>query len=116
VRRGSPRFGRWAAIELSAENRRQLYIPHGFAHGFLVLSDHALVSYKASAAYRADAELAIRWDDPALGIDWPLGETPILSARDAAAPALAEVPRERLPRYMERLAGLAAASPAVAAG
>lgn len=101
VRRGSPRFARWVGVELSAENRHQLYVPRGFAHGFLVLSDDALVSYKVSADWHPDAELAIRWDDPAIGIAWPLERAPTLSARDAAATALAAVAPERLPRYAE---------------
>jgi dTDP-4-dehydrorhamnose 3,5-epimerase len=108
VRRGSPRFGRWVTAELSEENRRQLYVPEGFAHGFLVLSDDALVSYKVSAAYRPDAEIAIRWDDPALAIEWPLASAPVLSPRDAAAATLAEIPRERLPQYAPATAEAAA--------
>ena len=103
VRRGSPGFGRWVAVELSSTNNHQLYVPRGFAHGFLVLSDDALLSYKASAVYDPASELAIRWDDPAIGIDWALAGPPTLSARDAAAPTLAELPPERLPCY----AGLA---------
>ena len=100
VRRGSPTFGRWVGATLSAENRRQLYIPTGFAHGFLVTDDDALVTYKASAAYRPEAELAIRWDDPELGIAWPLDGRPTVSARDAAAPTLGAIAlhdAERLP-------------------
>jgi dTDP-4-dehydrorhamnose 3,5-epimerase len=101
LRHGSPRFGRWVGVELSAENRRQLYVPCGFAHGFLVLSDDALVSYKVSGGWHPEAELAVRWDDPAIGIAWPLERAPTLSPRDAAAPALADVAPERLPRYVE---------------
>jgi dTDP-4-dehydrorhamnose 3,5-epimerase len=100
VRRGSPRFGRWVGAELTAANRHQLYVPQGFAHGFVVLSDEALVSYKVSAAYRPDAELAIRWDDPEIGIAWPAELAPTLSARDAAAPRLADLPADRLPSYV----------------
>jgi dTDP-4-dehydrorhamnose 3,5-epimerase len=116
VRRGSPRFGRWASVELSSANRRQLYVPRGFAHGFLVTSEHALVSYKASATYRPDAELAIRWDDPALAIAWPLAGPPTVSPRDAAAPPLADVPPERLPRLERSVAGPGAAAEAIGAG
>lgn len=98
VRRGSATFGRWVGEELSAGNRRQLYIPAGFAHGFLVLSDDALVSYKVDAPYRPDAELSLRWDDPALGIVWPdAGVAPQLSPKDASAVTLRELDPLRLP-------------------
>ena len=103
VRRGSPTFGRWAAIELTAENALQLWIPPGFAHGFVVLSETASLAYKCTAAYSADDELAVRWDDPALGIDWRVA-APVLSAKDAAAPTLAEIAPERLPPYEPRAA------------
>lgn len=96
VRVGSPGFGRHVAIELSEDNRRQLWIPRGFAHGFSVLSDTADFFYKCDAYYSPKDELAIRWDDPAIGIDWQV-ETPSLSAKDAAAPLLSEV--TGLPRY-----------------
>lgn len=87
IREDSPTRGRWDGAELSAENRRQLWVPPGFAHGFLVLSEVAEVLYKTTDYYTPQAERSIRWDDPALAIDWPLaGRTPILSARDAAAP------------------------------
>jgi dTDP-4-dehydrorhamnose 3,5-epimerase len=90
MRRGSPSFGRWTGAELSAENQRQLWIPPGFAHGFLVLSESADFLYKTSGYYMPQAEAAVRWDDPALAIDWPLnGMTPLLSTKDAAAPSLA---------------------------
>lgn len=91
IRRSSPRFGRWAACELSAENRRQLWVPEGFAHGFLTLSETADVLYKASAYYSPSADGSIAWDDPALGIEWPLGAGAILSPKDAAAPRLSQV-------------------------
>ena len=99
VRRGSPTFRRWAAVELSAESAVQLWIPPGFAHGFVVLSETAALSYKCTAPYSQADELAVRWDDPALGIDWGVA-APVLSERDAAAPTLAEVPPERLPPYV----------------
>lgn len=93
LRRGSPRFGRWAAAELSADNHRQMWIPPGFAHGFLVLSDSADFLYKTTDYYAPQAEAALRWDDPALAIAWPdLGAPPTLSAKDAAAPSLADAP------------------------
>ncbi len=85
LRRGSPTFGRWVGEVLSAENKRQLWVPEGFAHGFLVLGDAAEVLYKTSGPYRPDCEHCIRWDDPDLGIRWPLeGRAPALSAKDAA--------------------------------
>ena len=91
MRRASPTFGRWAGCELSAQNQRQLWIPPGFAHGFLVLSESADFLYKTTDYYAPQAEAALRWDDPNLGIDWPLaGLTPLLSGKDAAAPSLAE--------------------------
>jgi dTDP-4-dehydrorhamnose 3,5-epimerase len=89
LRRSSPTLGRWTARRLSAENRHQLWVPPGFAHGFLVLSEHADVVYKCTEFYRPDAERCLHWSDAALAIEWPLplGVQPRLSARDAAAPA-----------------------------
>ena len=89
VRQGSPTFGRWVGMELSAENHRQLWIPPGFAHGFLTLSETADFLYKTTEYYAPDAELAVRWDDREIGIRWPVpGITPRLSEKDAAAPLL----------------------------
>jgi len=99
IRRGSPTFGRSAAAILSAENRRQLWIPEGFAHGFVVLSEHALFNYLCTETYDAAADAGLRWDDASLGIDWPVS-APRLSAKDAAAPFLADVPPDRLPIYV----------------
>jgi dTDP-4-dehydrorhamnose 3,5-epimerase len=91
LRRGSPTFGRWTGEVLSGTNRRQLWIPEGFAHGFVTLSDEAEVLYKVTAYWRADADRCVRWDDPELAIAWPLaGAAPILSAKDAAGAALRE--------------------------
>ena len=92
VRRSSPTFGHWEGVRLSAANRRSLWVPPGFAHGFLVLSDVADFVYKCTDYYDPVSERAIRWDDPAIGVDWPLepGTMPILSARDAAAGGLAD--------------------------
>jgi dTDP-4-dehydrorhamnose 3,5-epimerase len=90
VRRSSPHFGRWVGEFLSAANRRQLWIPPGFAHGFVALTDGAEVLYKTSHFYHQAAERAIRWDDPAIGIAWPGDSRLILSDKDAAAPLLAE--------------------------
>jgi len=91
IRRGSPRFGRWVAIELDGTTPKQIWIPPGFAHGFLVLSDSADFFYKCTEFYNPDTERSIRWDDPELAIDWPI-EEPILSAKDAAAPMLSVAP------------------------
>lgn len=90
IRRGSPGFGRWTGVELSASNRRQLWIPPGFAHGILALEDGMEVVYKITGIYAKDCERSIRWDDPAIGIHWPLprDRAPLLAARDAHAPDL----------------------------
>jgi dTDP-4-dehydrorhamnose 3,5-epimerase len=93
VRRSSPHFGRWVGVELSAENHRQLWIPPGFAHGFLVLSDTVDFLYKTTAYYSPQFEAAIRWNDPAIAIVWPESiARPRLSDKDLAAPALSEAP------------------------
>lgn len=90
VRAGSPTFARHVAVELSEDNRQQLYIPRGFAHGFVVLSETADFFYKCDAYYSPDDEIAVRWNDPALGIDWRLPD-PTLIPRDEQAPLLADV-------------------------
>lgn len=91
IRRSSPHFGRWVGYELSEANHRMLWIPPGFAHGFLVLSDSADFLYKCTTLYDPPSDRGIRWDDPAIAIAWPdVGTTPLLSAKDAAAPGLAE--------------------------
>jgi dTDP-4-dehydrorhamnose 3,5-epimerase len=95
VRLGSPTFGRWFGCTLSAENRRQLHIPDGFAHGFIVLSDSALVHYKCSAPFDAAAGRAVLWSDPDLGIAWPARPTTV-SATDTGAPRLRDMPAEHL--------------------
>lgn len=97
IRRGSPTFGRWAGATLSAGNRRQFYVPEGFAHGFCVLSESALFAYKCTDYYAPEHEFSLRWDDPELGIDWPLGE-PRLSAKDRDARSLREL-WDVLPEY-----------------
>lgn len=84
VRRSSPNFGRWVAVNLSAENKRQLWVPEGFAHGFVVLSEFAEFLYKTTDYYAPAHERCIRWDDPTLAIDWQLSEAPQLSAKDQA--------------------------------
>ncbi len=98
IRRGSPTFGRSTAVVLSADNKRQFWIPEGFAHGFAVLSERALFSYLCTAPYDRAADAGIRWNDAALAIDWPVS-APSLSDKDATAPFLAEVAPERLPVY-----------------
>lgn len=96
LRPGSPSFGKWAGVELSAANHRQLWIPGGFAHGFLALEDDTQFLYKTTDFWHAASERSLKWDDPALGIDWPLSVPPILSGKDAAAPRFeqAELPAE----------------------
>ncbi|SCK11814.1 dTDP-4-dehydrorhamnose 3,5-epimerase [Vogesella sp. LIG4] len=88
LRRSSPSFGQWIGYELSADNRLQLWLPEGFAHGFVVLGEHAEVLYKTSDYYAPQHERCIRWDDPDLAIKWPLDAPPVLSARDAQGTAL----------------------------
>jgi dTDP-4-dehydrorhamnose 3,5-epimerase len=84
IRRGSPNFGRWAGVPLSAENKRQLWVPPGFAHGFLVTSESAEVLYKTTDYWYPQHERSIAWNDEELGIEWPITGTPVLSAKDAA--------------------------------
>jgi dTDP-4-dehydrorhamnose 3,5-epimerase len=96
VRRGSPTFGRHVAVQLSEDNRRQLWVPRGFAHGFAVLSESADFSYKCDNNYRPECEIVIRWNDPQLAIAWEI-DNPSLSDRDGAAPFLRDVPN--LPLY-----------------
>ncbi|MBS7690316.1 dTDP-4-dehydrorhamnose 3,5-epimerase [Pseudomonas lalucatii] len=90
VRRASPTFGRWVGVQLSAENKRQLWVPEGFAHGFLVLSEFAEFLYKTTDYYAPTHERCIRWDDPTLAIDWPLAAAPQLSAKDQAGLSLGD--------------------------
>jgi dTDP-4-dehydrorhamnose 3,5-epimerase len=92
IRKGSPSFGRWTGAILSAELWNQLLIPEGFAHGFVTLEEHCEVQYKVDAPYRPDLERAVRFDDPQIGIEWPLpADALTLSAKDRAAPLLADV-------------------------
>ena len=91
IRRSSPTFGKWAGQILSDATQQMLWIPAGFAHGYLALSDHAIVVYKASAVYAADAERSLRWDDAEIGIEWPeVDGGPILSSKDIEAPVMAD--------------------------
>lgn len=96
IRPDSPTFGRWFGVTLSDADHRALYIPPGYAHGFVVLSDEALFLYKCTEYYAPNCEASLIWDDPDLGIDWPVA-SPILSPKDLAAPRLKDVARERLP-------------------
>ncbi|KAF1689598.1 dTDP-4-dehydrorhamnose 3,5-epimerase [Pseudoxanthomonas taiwanensis] len=98
IRRGSPHFGRWTAVVLTAANKRHFWIPEGFAHGFLVLSERALFSYLCTAPYDKAADAGVRWNDAALAVDWPEA-APLLSDKDANAPFLEQIPAERLPVY-----------------
>ncbi|HVX40775.1 MAG TPA: dTDP-4-dehydrorhamnose 3,5-epimerase [Gemmatimonadaceae bacterium] len=98
VRVGSPTFGRWVGTALSQENRRMLYVPAGFAHGFLVTRDDTLFAYKCTDYYHPEAERSIRWDDPAIGIEWPITDV-VLSAKDRDAPPLAAFDAAALPSY-----------------
>ncbi|RYH10982.1 dTDP-4-dehydrorhamnose 3,5-epimerase [Tropicimonas sp. IMCC6043] len=92
IRRGSPSFGKWVGAELSFENGHMLLVPAGFAHGFVTLEPGTEIVYKCSDTYAPETEGAIRWDDPEIGIDWPLsGHEPQLSGKDAAAPLLGEI-------------------------
>ena len=104
LRVDSPTFGRWHAETLSAENHRQLWIPVGFAHGFATLSDVARVCYKSTEVYRPDAELSVVWNDPEVGVRWPV-ESPLLSPRDGRASKLRDLPRERLFRMASTAKG-----------
>jgi dTDP-4-dehydrorhamnose 3,5-epimerase len=95
IRRSSPTFGQWVGAVLSSENHQQLWVPAGFAHGFLTLSDHAEVLYKTTDFWSKDCEGAIRWDDPQLAIAWPLdsvgGIEPLLAQKDGKAPLMAQL-------------------------
>jgi dTDP-4-dehydrorhamnose 3,5-epimerase len=99
IRRGSPTFGQSVAVELSEDNRKQLYIPEGFAHGFRVLSDTADFYYKCTDFYAPGDEYGVRWDDPDLAIPWGDVAVPVVSEKDTQMARLAEVPPERLPIY-----------------
>jgi len=90
LRRGSPTYKQWEGYELSDSNHRQLFVPVGFGHGFCVLSDAADVAYKLTSVYDPETEAGIKWDDPDVGVDWPVSD-PQLSARDISAPALSEI-------------------------
>lgn len=98
VRVGSPTFGRWYGTVLSEANKKQMFVPAGYAHGFCVTSPEAVFAYKCTEAYRPDAELTIAYNDPAIGVDWPVS-SPTLSKKDTAGLRLSEIDKERLPRF-----------------
>lgn len=98
VRVGSPTFGRYASVRLSAENKRQIFVPEGFAHGFCVVSDGATVAYKCSSLYAPQFDCGVIWNDPQIAVDWPISQ-PTLSEKDAKLSRLADLPADRLPRY-----------------
>jgi dTDP-4-dehydrorhamnose 3,5-epimerase len=98
VRVGSPSFGRWVGARLSESNKHQMYIPPGFAHGFCVTSEYAVLSYKCTEVYRPETELGVRYDDPDLAISWPAGDA-IVSSKDRGYPCLKEIDPARLPAY-----------------
>lgn len=111
IRHGSPTFGQWVGVLLSAENGRQLYVPPGYAHGFCVVSDGALFGYKCTDFYNPQTEGSVLWNDPDLGIEWPVA-SPILSEKDRGAPRLCDIPAERLmfaPDEIQRGRGRSAA-------
>ncbi len=98
IRQGSPTFGKWLGTLLSAENKRQIFVPEGFAHGFCVLSETADVLYKCTDFYNPGDEFGVLWSDPAIGIDWPV-EMPVISLKDSQYPGLKDIPKDLLPGY-----------------
>lgn len=103
VRRGSPTFGRWVGVTLSAENKRQFYVPAGYAHGFCVTGESAVFAYKCTEVYHPETERTIRYNDPRIAVEWPL-KNPTVSERDSRAPLLDELPDMFLPSCLERAA------------
>lgn len=99
IRRGSPTFGQWASVMLTGENHKHFWIPEGFAHGFCVLSEVAVFTYQCTALYDPSADRAIRWNDAAIGVDWPIAE-PLLSDKDSKAPLLTDIAPQHLPEYV----------------
>ncbi len=98
IRQGSPTFGQWVGVELSADNHRQLFVPEGFAHGFCVLSDEALFSYKCTDFYHPETEKSLFWNDPDIGIEWPVTD-PILSGKDQNGKLLKAFSEDELPLF-----------------
>jgi dTDP-4-dehydrorhamnose 3,5-epimerase len=101
IRRGSPYFGKWASVILSAKAQNQIYIPAGYAHGFLALTDNVQLLYKCGDFYNPKDERGILWNDPALNINWGIAN-PIISDKDAKCPTLAAIPADQLPRYSHK--------------
>lgn len=99
IRRGSPTFGQWVGATLSSANRRQMYVPEGFAHGFCILSEFADVLYKCTDFHNPEDDYGIVWSDATISIDWPVKKTPILSAKDSKFQSLIEIPKSDLPLY-----------------
>ncbi|MBB3344870.1 dTDP-4-dehydrorhamnose 3,5-epimerase [Luteimonas sp. RC10] len=99
IRRDSPTFGQWAGVRLSAENKRQFWIPEGYAHGFLGLTDRVVFTYMCTDVWVKEFDSGIRWNDPQFGIEWPI-DAPLLSDKDAQAPLLADIPADRLPVFV----------------
>jgi dTDP-4-dehydrorhamnose 3,5-epimerase len=99
LRRGSPTFGQWRGVVLDADTGNQLYVPPGFFHGYYVLSETALFGYKTTDIYSPQDELAVRWDDPELAIDWPLDGEPALSDKDRNAPLMRDIPDTRFTAF-----------------
>jgi dTDP-4-dehydrorhamnose 3,5-epimerase len=106
IRRGSPWFGRWVGATLSGENRLQFWVPPGFAHGYVVTGQDALFTYKCTDIYHPETEFGLRWDDPQIGISWPLDGEPMLSDKDRRAAWFRDIPADRLPPYQEVRHGL----------
>lgn len=104
LRRGSPFFGKWTSVLLSAENKLQMYVPAGFGHGYLVLSETSEFLYKCSDFYRREYERGVAWDDPTIGINWGV-QNPILSSKDAESPKLTNIAPEDLPEFVVRPPG-----------
>jgi dTDP-4-dehydrorhamnose 3,5-epimerase len=104
IRKGSPSFGKWVGAVLSDANHRQMYVPPGFAHGFCVLSEVADFVYKCTDYYHPEDEGGVAWNDPAIGIEWPI-TSPLLSAKDRQNPVLADMPEDKLPKYEETVDG-----------
>ena len=98
IRLSSPSFGKWIGVELSEDNHRQMYVPAGFAHGFCVLSDSAIFSYKCTDYYTPSCEGGIIWNDPEIGIEWPV-DKPLLSDKDMAYQTISEISEDKLPKY-----------------
>ncbi len=98
IRYGSPTFGQWTSVTLDYRSGRQIYIPEGFAHGYCVISDSAIVAYKCSNYYNPKAEGSILWSDPDIGIDWPI-PAPLISEKDTLSPRLKDISPERLPQF-----------------